>query len=254
MRIRILGCSGGISAGLRTTSMLVDGDVLIDTGTGIGDLPLAELRGIRQVFLTHSHLDHTVGLPLLLDTVFDSLKSPITVYGREETLTAVRRHIFNWVMWPDFAELPNRDAPVLEYRVFEPREHMQLGERSFESVAVNHTVPAAGYILETNGRAFAFSGDTGPNDSLWRALNNIPQLDVLVVECAFPNRNAALAELARHYCPRTLAADLAKLKHDPDIWVTHLKPGSEEIIFEEVRTALPGRRVRRLMGGEVFEL
>ena len=93
MRIKILGCSGGIGAGLRTTSLLVDEDILVDTGTGIGDLPLAELRRIRHVFLTHSHLDHTCGLPLLLDTVFDTLQSPIMVRGREETLAAVRKHI-----------------------------------------------------------------------------------------------------------------------------------------------------------------
>ena len=58
MQIRILGCSGGVSANLRTTSLLVDGDVLIDAGTGVGDLSLEEMSRIQHVFLTHSHLDH----------------------------------------------------------------------------------------------------------------------------------------------------------------------------------------------------
>ena len=87
MRIRILGCSGGIGAGARTSAMLVDDDVLIDAGTGIGDLALAELQPIRHVFLTHAHLDHIAGLPLLVDTVFDEgFETPVTVYARAETL------------------------------------------------------------------------------------------------------------------------------------------------------------------------
>ena len=37
MRLRILGCSGGIGGELRTTSMLLDDEVLIDPGTGVGN-------------------------------------------------------------------------------------------------------------------------------------------------------------------------------------------------------------------------
>ena len=40
MRLKILGCSGGIGGTLRTTSMLLDEDILIDAGTGVGDLSL----------------------------------------------------------------------------------------------------------------------------------------------------------------------------------------------------------------------
>jgi hypothetical protein len=39
MKLRVLGCSGGIGGGhLRTTSLLVDHDILIDAGTGVADL------------------------------------------------------------------------------------------------------------------------------------------------------------------------------------------------------------------------
>jgi len=63
--LRILGCSGGFGAGLRTTSFLWDADTLIDAGTGVGDLSLEELLKIDQIFLTHSHLDHIVSIPFL---------------------------------------------------------------------------------------------------------------------------------------------------------------------------------------------
>lgn len=70
MRLRVLGCSGGIGGRhLRTTSFLVDNDVLIDAGSGVGDLSLAELTRIDHVFVTHSHLDHVTSIPFLVDTV-----------------------------------------------------------------------------------------------------------------------------------------------------------------------------------------
>lgn len=254
MRIKILGCSGGIGAELRTTSLLIDNDILIDAGTGLGDLGLDAMRRIRHVFLTHSHLDHTAGLPLLVDTIFDSLKEPLTVYGRAETLEAVRKHIFNWVMWPDFAELPAKHSPVLAYKPLKLGQRHSLEGRTLHMVEVNHTVPGAGYIIEHAGRVFAFSGDTFTNDSFWAAVNAYPRVDVLMVETAFANANQTLADLAKHYCPKSLAADLAKLKHDPDIYITHLKPGGEDAIFAEIVAALPKRRLHRLRGGEVFDL
>jgi ribonuclease BN (tRNA processing enzyme) len=254
MRIKILGCSGGIGAELRTTSLLVDRDTLIDAGTGIGDLALDEMRHIRHLFLTHSHLDHTCGLPLLIDTIFDHLKTPLTVYGRHETLEAVRKHIFNWEMWPDFAELPSKDKPVLHYHPLKLGEKFALEGRSVHMIEVNHAVPGVGYCIEKGGKVFAFSGDTYTNETFWKAVNAYPRIDALMIETAFANNNQKLADMARHYCPKTLAADLAKLKHDPDIYITHLKPGGEDMIFQEIVAALPKRRVHRLLGGEVFDL
>ncbi len=255
MQIKILGCSGGIGADLRTTAIRIDDDILIDTGTGIGDMTLEEMRAIRHVFMTHSHLDHTGGLPLLVDTVFEArLDDPLTVHGRHETLDAIRKHIFNWILWPDFSALPSAESPVMRFRDIALGEPVRMGDRTITAVDVNHTVPGVGYIVEQNGKVFAFSGDTAANDTFWAALNALPRLDLLVVETAFGNRNEQLAWLARHYCPQSLAADLAKLDHDPDIWITHLKPGAENDIFKEVSAAVPDRRVHRLMGGETFAL
>ncbi|MEF8833903.1 MAG: 3',5'-cyclic-nucleotide phosphodiesterase, partial [Halofilum sp. (in: g-proteobacteria)] len=45
MQVRVLGCSGGIGAGLLTTAFLVDDDVLIDAGTGVGGLSYEAMKG-----------------------------------------------------------------------------------------------------------------------------------------------------------------------------------------------------------------
>ena len=128
MRIRVLGCSGGIGAGSRTSALLIDDDVLIDAGTGIGDLALEDIDSIRHVFLTHAHLDHIAGLPMLADRVFDAnFEMPLTVYAREETLRALQDHLFNDVIWPDFAQLPTPEKPMLRYRVCGPGADAPIG-------------------------------------------------------------------------------------------------------------------------------
>ena len=69
MRVRILGCSGAIARDCRTTAFLLDHDLLIDAGTGVGDLSLEEMAQVQHVLLTHSHLDHIAALPLLIASV-----------------------------------------------------------------------------------------------------------------------------------------------------------------------------------------
>jgi len=83
MKLRILGCSGGIGGRhLRTTSMLLDNDILIDAGTGVADLSLTELSLIDHIFLTHSHLDHVASIPFMVDTVGGMRDQPLTLSRR----------------------------------------------------------------------------------------------------------------------------------------------------------------------------
>ena len=255
MRIRILGCSGGIGAGSRTSAMLVDDDVLIDAGTGIGDLALEDLDRIRHVFLSHAHLDHIAGLPMLVDSVFDpDFEVPITVYARQETLRAVQDHLFNDVIWPDFARLPAPERPILEYRVTSPGDTVCIGDRDLRAIDVSHSVPSLGFTVRNSQGAFAVSGDTKTNATLWPVLNACEDLKLLVIEVSFPNEMERLAATAGHYCPRTLASDLRRLRQNPDIWLTGMKPGEEERIFAQVLTACPERRSRMLSRGTVLKL
>lgn len=122
MHIKVLGWAGGIGGHLRTTSFMIDDDVIIDAGTGLGDLPLNQMTGIRHIFLTHSHMDHITGLPLLADSMFGVHQEPIMVYAQEKTIKALKSHIFNWVVWPDFSELPSKEFPCLEFRIMQPGE------------------------------------------------------------------------------------------------------------------------------------
>jgi ribonuclease BN (tRNA processing enzyme) len=255
MKVRVLGCSGGIGGRhLRTTSFLVDHDILMDAGTGVGDLSLAELALIDHVFVTHSHLDHIACIPLLVDTVGDMRNRPLTVHAIEATLTILKNHVFNWSIWPDFAEIPTAESPFLRYQALRVGETVEVGGRRITALPANHTVPAVGYHLDSGVASLVFSGDTTTNDELWKAVNRIRNLRYLIIETAFSNRERRLAVISKHLCPSMLAEELAKLQHNPEVFVTHLKPGQIELTMQELEENVGDFRPRMLQNNHVFEL
>lgn len=254
MKLRILGCSGGIGGRhQRTTSLLLDHDILIDAGTGVADLSITELAVIDHVFLTHTHLDHIASLPLMVDTVGDRRSKPLTVYGTAAVLTILRNHIFNWAVWPDFSEIPTPDQPFLRFEAIEVGQRVIVDGRGITALPADHTVPAVGYHLESAQGSLVFSGDTGPCDAFWRAVNRISNLRHLIVECAFSNRQERLARLSKHLCPSLLAAELQKLERTCDIHITHLKPGQIELTMEEIAECLGDFKPRMLQNNQVLE-
>jgi ribonuclease BN (tRNA processing enzyme) len=254
VRLRVLGCSGGIGGRhLRTTSFLLDGDILIDAGTGVGDLTLAELSQIDHIFITHSHLDHVTSIPFLVDTVGGMRSRPLNVYATRATIEILKNHLFNWAIWPDFTEIPSPEAPFMRYLEIEVGAAVTLGGRTITPIPARHTVPAVGYHLDSGAASLVFTGDTGPNDALWRIVNRIANLKFLIIETAFSNKERQLAEISRHLCPATLAEELAKLERSPEIYITHLKPGEIEPTMLEIEECAGDFRPRMLQNNLVLE-
>lgn len=255
MKVRVLGCSGGIGGRhLRTTSLLIDHDILIDTGTGVGDLSLAELALIDHVFLTHSHLDHVACLPFIVDTVGDMRNKPLTVHATQATLEIIQAHIFNWAIWPDFAEIPNRDKPFMRYSELKTGKAVKVDGREITPLPANHTVPAVGYRIDSGEGSLVFSGDTTVCDELWKAVNKIRNLRYLIIETAFSNRERQLAVASKHLCPDMLKEELLKLQREAEIYITHLKPGQIELTMQEIEEFIGEYKPRMLQNNQVFEL
>lgn len=239
---------------MRTTSLLVDTDILIDCGTGVADLSIAELAQIDHVFLTHSHMDHIACLPLMLDTVGDMRNRPLTVHVTPATEEILRAHIFNWAIWPDFSEIPTPAAPWLRFETITVGQVKDMDGRRIVPLPACHTVPAVAYQLDSGQASLVFSGDTGPCREFWRAVNGITNLKTLIIETAFSNRERSLAETSLHLCPSMLLEELAYLQLRPEICITHLKPGQIELTMEEIEDSIGEFKPLMLQNNQVFEL
>ena len=264
MKVRVLGCSGAISKDCRTTSFLIDHDVLVDAGTGVGDLTLDEMARIDHVLLTHSHLDHIAALPLMVDAIAAQRQKPIQVHALAATIAALKAHVFNNTIWPDFSRIPTVDAPFITFTPLEVGQTLKLGNKHFEVLPAVHTVPAVGYAVSgASENCWVFTGDTGQNPALWARLNQL-NIAMLVIETAFSNREHALAKLSLHLSPQTLAYELDnidKSKKYP-IYITHTKPFETDLIMAEIQRfdeTTPGgldeaHDIRWLRAGQVFDV
>ena len=254
MQIRILGASGGIGNGARTTSLLVDNRILIDAGTGVADLPLEQMAAIDHIFLTHAHLDHVTCIPFLADSVGSRRRQPIVVHAQAATLDVLRRHVFNNALWPDFTVIPSPQQPYLRFEELAPGASLTLDGRRFESIPVSHSIPAVGYLVGNGRASLAFSGDTSSTEIFWDRLNRCTDLEYLLIETSFTDDEEALSRLSGHLCPRLLAEELAKLTRPATVYITHLMPGEEQAIMGEIRRQVPERAPQALLRDMVLEL
>jgi len=258
MQIRVLGCSGSIAAGCRTTSFLVDDSILIDAGTGVGDLTLDELTAVDHICITHSHLDHVLAIGLLADSVARrrsaQQRPPVQVHALAATIAVLRAHIFNGLVWPDFTRLPNPAQPILAFDEVQLGQLLDLDGVQVEVLPAAHTVPAVGYAVINacaNGGAWVFTGDTGPNPLLWERLANM-HVGALVIETAFPDDQHEVASISKHLCPSKLKLELEKLATPADVYITHIKPGEMEAVMAEIGAQSSRHHITALQTGQVM--
>ena len=263
MKVRVLGCSGAIAKDCRTTSFLIGDSILLDAGTGVGDLTLEEMAKIDHVLLTHSHLDHIAALPLLLDAVSSIRKQSVQVYALAETIEALQTHIFNNLIWPDFSTLPSKALPFLQYQSFVVGAVLNVEGIDIEVLPAHHTVPAVGFAARGDTGWWVFSGDTGRNRPFWDRVNEMAVV-CLVIETAFSNRERDLARRSLHLSPETLAKELEQIRatNRYPIYITHTKPSETGLIMNEIRQfdgEMPSNQaeaddIRWLRAGQVLDV
>jgi cAMP phosphodiesterase len=235
-------------------SIVVDDRVAIDAGCLALSCTDLQRRQVRDVILTHTHLDHVAGLPLFIDDLFASLTEPIRIHATREMIDILERDLFNWAIYPRFSELSNEYGPVVEYVKFEPGASFEVGHLSVRSVRVNHKVSALGYLISDEKTTFAITGDTAETDDFWRLCNDSPGLKAVLVECAFPDELEQLAIDSNHLTPARLRSELDKLK-DPDlpVYIINLKPMYREKVIKQIKEAeIP--RVKILSVGKVYHI
>ncbi|MGD9563342.1 MAG: MBL fold metallo-hydrolase [Pyrinomonadaceae bacterium] len=235
------------------TTLVLDDSIALDAGS-LGFACSDEQRSsIRDIVISHAHLDHIAGLPLFIDDLFSVLSEPVRVHATREVVGILEDHVFNWSVYPRFSELANDHGPVLRYETFEPGKPFALKKYSILPVEVSHKVQSCGFIISNGNSTVAMTGDTAPTDAFWRLVNQLDSLDAVMVECAFPDHLAELAEISHHLTPNGLAAELKKLaRADTTIYVTNIKPAYREQTVDQI-VGLGIERMEILEVGREYE-
>ncbi len=249
MKIKAVGTSGGKTIRNLLTTFLVDNTLALDCGSVCTGLTLSQQLEIKDVFVSHVHMDHIGELPLLVDNKALYGKT-ITIFATQTTIRHLREHVFNGIIWPDFEKIPSADEPALIYRQVEYFEEVEVGDYRLTPLPVNHINGSAGCFIQKGDVGFAYTSDTGETDVIWEWLGKQTALKGLVTECSFPADMENLAVISHHLSSPMLEGELTKLKSDADIFIYHLKPQFANRIREEIK----GLDVHILTDGEEIVL
>ena len=255
MKIRVLGCSGGEFPGHRPPSFLLDGDILFDTGSLTNALDIKGQLRLKHIFITHSHLDHIMGIPFLADNLLFLRKShSVNIVGIPPVIEALRRSLLDGSIWPDFTVIRGEHGAVLNLTELKPGQSIKIAPYTITAYEVNHSVPAAGYLVEDNkGRRFFYTGDTGPLEDTWRQIGG-KQIHCLIIETSFPNRMKEIAVKTGHLTPLLLKEEILKIDPPPErVHVIHPKPLYKKIIKTELKN-LKLKNLRLSRDGETIEV
>jgi len=251
MKIEVLGAYGGESNECRMTCLLINDGIALDAGSLTQSLSLARQAEVHSIVLSHSHLDHTNSLPFFIENIFDR-RGPIDVYASSTTIYAIRQHLFNNSMWPDFSRLPNHLLPSVRFHQLEAEVPVTIDGLRFTPIAVDHLVPTFGFLIEENGSSVLWSSDTGPTVRLWEMANLTPHLEAVFLETSFDDSLQRIADLSYHLTPQAMYGEVQKLDRDHRVLLHHLKPPCVARIHQQV-AALGSENIEFLEQDKVYE-
>lgn len=234
MLVRIIGGHGGVSPGFRATSYLIDGKLLLDAGSVASGIQIEEQSNIDHILISHAHLDHISDLAFLADNCFGMKGRPFEIYANAPVREAIKTHLLNDVIWPDFTVLPTKENPTLRIHDIRPEMQLVLGDYRIMPVPVNHSTGALGFIIERKNASVIFTQDTGPTDKIWEYARDVKNLKAIFSEVSFPNSMAKVATDSQHHTPATMKEEIKKMPKDVPIFLGHLKPNFQSQLFKEI--------------------
>lgn len=244
---------GSASPRQHLACFVVDDAVAIDAGSLAMAASAAQRKQIRDVVLTHAHLDHIAGLPLFIDDLFATLDAPVCVHAVPQVIETLERDVFNWEIYPRFSELQNERGAVMKYQSFEAGREFSVRHLRFKAVPVNHKVSTVGFIVSDEKMTFALTGDTSEMDEFWQTVNAETNLSALLIECAFPDELEELAQASNHLTPRLLEKELEKFnRKECAIYVINIKPMYRDEVVKQIEE-LKIENLQILEVGQVYE-
>lgn len=219
MKLVLLGTTGYHPNDRRQTAclMLPELGVLLDAGTGIYRArPLIETETL-DIFLTHAHLDHCIGLTFLFDVLHEKDVQRVTVHGEKEKLKAIREHLFSELLFP---VLPPIDMQTIASSVELP----QGGKLTH--FPLEHPGGSIGYRLDWPDHSMAYVTDTvAKMDADY--VEKIAGVDLLIHECYFGDDMQEHAQLTGHSC-LTPVVEVAKKADVGRLVLVHINPLFED--------------------------
>jgi cAMP phosphodiesterase len=235
------------------TSFLVNDSLALDAGWVSGALSLKDQVKVKDILISHSHLDHTCSLPFVIDNNFSAPGFGLRIYAIPEVITSMKNHLFNNQTWPDFTCLPNDLTPVLRLVEVTEEQPFVVGDLTIRAVRVSHIVPTTGFILEDAHGALAFTSDTGPTHRFWEMANKVKSLKAIITETSFPDELQDLANISGHLTPSSLEQEIRKIRKNVPIYLYGFKPKHIATIERQVK-ALKDRRLRFLTQGKTYRI
>lgn len=241
--------------GFNPLCFLLDENVLFDAGNLINTLNERELSKIKNIFVTHAHLDHIKDIAFLIENiVIERKKQKINILGISPVIKTISKNLFNDLLWPDFTKIPDKSNPILNYITLKEGLTFKIDSYNIIPYRMNHTVSASGYLVENNkNKRFFYTGDSGPTDNVWKKINN-KFINVLIIDVSFPNKMSEIAVKTGHLTPKLLKNELQKIKHMPErIYIFHPKSRYRNIIKNELSILGIGNIIL-LNGGERIKI
>jgi ribonuclease BN (tRNA processing enzyme) len=255
MRIKVIGCSGAEFPGHRAPSFLLDDEIVFDAGSITDALDERAQFRIKNIFITHAHLDHIKSIPFLADNVIvGRKKTQVNILSISPVINTIKRHLFNSSMWPDFTIIPNPEHAILNLIRLKVNLSYKINHYTVTPYKVNHPVPAVGYLVEDrNKKRLFYTGDTGPTALTWQKVGN-RQIHCLIIDVSFPNSMRDMAIRTGHLTPELLKKEIEHMRFVPEnICITHPKPQYLRTILKQIH-ALKMKNIELLQEGEIIKI
>ncbi|MFA5364752.1 MAG: MBL fold metallo-hydrolase [Candidatus Bathyarchaeia archaeon] len=189
MKIKFLGSArevgrAGIAVKSDQNQLLLDYGVMLDDEPGFPmHIPPKE---VDAIVLTHSHLDHSGGIPLF------HLQENKPVYGTQLTFDLAKPLISDFIRLSgyflsfEFLELQTmmKSCVHLDFR-----REQTIGDMKFQLLDSGHLPGGAQVLVETDGKRMVYTSDCNTRDTqlLSAADTNYGELDAIIVESTYAN-------------------------------------------------------------------
>ncbi len=253
MKVKVLGCSGSETMGHMPPGFLVNDVMMLDAGTITAALSTDAQSRITDVLISHTHLDHIKSLLFLADNIVGRIRKPVNIRTTPKVIDAIRKHLMNGIIWPDFTKIPTSRNPIFAYKPMQVGRPVKIGGLTVKAIPMKHPIPTVGFLVGDGKASILYSADTGPNEGLWNEAAKAMNLKAIIVDTSFPNSFERIADASGHFTPTRLHNDLAKASLDDRVplYIYHMKPIHHKKVIDELR-ALGRKNVRILQEGKTY--